>query len=79
MGQVQGGVSGGNGKDQHAEQREGERTLGDSSSQDEIARGVAKRILKGDQPVREEKPAGAQPLQNGELDVPGLDVPERDG
>jgi hypothetical protein len=79
MGQGQGGVSGGNGKERRAGQREGERTRGDTSTQDEIARGVAKRILKRDQPAGEEKPAGAQPLQNGELDVPGLDVPEREG
>jgi hypothetical protein len=38
-----------------------------------------KRILEGAQRVGEEKPAGAQSLQNGELDVPGLDVPEREG
>ena len=80
MDQVQGDVSGGgNGRERHTGEGEGEGTRGDTSTQDEIAQGVMKRILKGDQRVGEEKPAGEQPLQNGELDVPGLDVPEREG
>ena len=77
MDQVQGGVSGDrNGRERHAGEGEGE---GEVSPRDEIAQGVMKRILKGDQRVGEEKPAAAQSLPDGELDVPGLDVPEREG
>ena len=80
MDQVQGDVSGDrNGRERHTGVGEGEGTGADASTRDEIAQGVMKRILKGDQRVGEEKPAAAQSLPDGELDVPGLDVPEREG
>lgn len=80
MGEVQGDVSGDrDGREGQAEEEKGEGTRGDASTRDDIAQGVMKRILEGDQRGAEEKAAGARALQDGELDVPGLDVPEREG
>lgn len=80
MGEVQGDVGGDrDGREGQAEEEKGGGTRAGTSTRDDIAQGVVKRILEGDRRGAEEKAPGAQALQDGELDVPGLDVPEREG
>jgi len=76
MDQVQGWLSaGGNGRERDGtEDGEGE-TAGEG---DEVLKGVVDRLCKGKRGSTEQDTGKAASHLDQEIDVPGLDVPERD-
>lgn len=68
-------ISGGNGRGDHRGKNAGGAVEGEA---DGLLKGLVDRLRGGTVSEGGEKPAGGRPYPEGEIDVPGLDVPERE-
>jgi len=76
MDQVQDWLSaGGNGREKQRKEDKGD---GGSSADDEIAKGLVDRLARDKGAAGESTSGEARPYRDDGLDLPGLDVPERD-
>jgi len=75
MDQVQEWLSaGGNGREKHEKEDKGE---GETEADDEIVKGLVDRLARDKGAAGEGVSGEARPCRDDEVDLPGLDVPER--